>query len=156
MRVDNLCNRNVIVVEQEANVLSAAKLMREHHVGSLIIIDSNTHGKKPIGIISDRDIVIKVLAKEISLDKIKLHDIMDRDLICVRDSDDTMDTVRIMCMEGIRRVPVINSAGDLIGILSMDDVFEMLADELSNLAILICRQHKHESQLPLANKATSA
>lgn len=148
MRVDNLCNRNVIVVEQEANVLSAAKLMREHHVGSLIIIDSNSNGKKPIGIVSDRDIVIKVLAKEFSLEKTKLNDIMDRDLICVRDSDDTMDTVRIMCMEGIRRVPVIDSAGDLIGLLAMDDVFEMLADELSNLAVLICRQQKHERRLP--------
>jgi len=146
MRVDNLCNRNVIVAEQNTSVLRAAKLMREHHVGSLVIIDSSSNGRKPIGIVSDRDIVIEV-AKGISLKEIRLKDIMNQDLICVRDTDDTMDIVRIMCMEGIRRVPVIDSAGNLVGILAMDDVFEMLAGELSNLAILICRQQRHEKRL---------
>jgi predicted transcriptional regulator len=147
MRVDNLCNRNAIVAEQNTNVLRAAELMREHHVGSLVIIDSSSNGRKPIGIVSDRDIVIEVLAKGISLKETRLKDIMNQDLICVRDTDDTMDVVRIMCMEGIRRVPVIDSAGNLVGILTMDDVFEMLAGELSNLAILICRQQRHEKRL---------
>lgn len=147
MEVESICNRNVIVADKNTSVLTAAKLMRQHHVGTIIIIADINNVKKPVGIISDRDLVIKIMARDVSYEKLSVYDVMSRDLICVKNDEEVMEVVRMMCMEGVRRVPVINNEGQLIGILSMDDLFEMLADELSNLAVLICRQQKHEKRL---------
>ncbi len=147
MKVESICNRNVITAERDNNVLKAAEIMRQNHVGSIVIVDVTSYGEKPIGIVSDRDIVIKVVAKNVSLEEISLNDIMARDLVCVRGNDDLMETLRIMCMEGVRRVPVINNEGALMGLLSMDDLFEIFANELSNIAVLICRHKKHEKRL---------
>ena len=147
MNVDSICNRNVVIADQATDALTAARLMHENHVGTIIIVDDINNAKRPIGIISDRDLVIEVLAKDVSPAQVTLKDAMNPDLICVRDDDDMMETVKIMCLEGIRRVPVVNEQGQLTGILTMDDLFEILADELSNLALLMGREKQSKRQL---------
>lgn len=147
MKVSSICNKNVITAAEGSSVLEVASLMRQHHVDTIVIVANTPTGEKPIGIVSERDLVIKVLAEDSSSEESVLGDFINRDLICVRDHEDIMETVRIMCMEGVRRVPVVNHDGDLMGILAMDDLFEILANELSNLAMLICRQERNENKL---------
>lgn len=147
MNIINIYNRNVIVADQNSDVLTAAQLMRQHHVGTIVIVADAVNSKKPIGIVSERDLVVKVLAKNVSAKDITLHDTMTRDLVCLREDDDIIDTIRVMCMEGVRRAPVINKQGNLVGILAMDDLVEMLADDLSNLARLIERGRQNEKRI---------
>lgn len=147
MNVGDICNRNVIYADIDTDILAAAQLMRKYHVGSIVIVMDKSHDKKPIGIVTDRDLAIKILAKDASAQNITLHDTMTRDLVCVREDDDIMDTTRIMRLEGVRRVPVINDEGGLTGMLTMDDLIEMLATELSNLAGLIGREQRQEKKL---------
>ena len=146
MNVDSICNRNVVIADQSTDALTAARLMHENHVGTIIIVDDISNTKRPIGIISDRDLVIEVLAKDVSPAQVTLKDAMNQDLICVRDDDDMLETVKIMCLEGIRRVPVVNEQGQLTGILTMDNLFEILANELSNLALLMSREKQTKRQ----------
>ncbi len=139
-----MCNRSIVTAEAQDIVLEAAKLMRQQHVGSLIIVSKNSGGVRPIGIVTDRDIVIEVLAEEVPLDSITLEDIMSRSPILAREDDDLWETISRMREKGIRRVPVVDSIGLLVGIFTVDDMIEIISEELSNMVSLISREQIQE------------
>ena len=146
MNVGDICNKNVVYADQKSDLLTAALLMREYHVGSVVIVVDSQNGRKPVGIITDRDLVLKILASDVPAKEIILNDIVNRDIICIRDDDDIMDAIKIMYMESVRRVPVINDKGELSGILAMDDLIEILTNELCNLVAVIGRQQRQEQR----------
>jgi CBS domain-containing protein len=137
MSVGEYCNREVIITDRETTILEAAKLMRRHHVGSLIVVDEQGDGKVPIGILTDRDIVVKLLAYEVDLEKISIGDAMSFDLVTVTEEDDIVETVEKMRGWGVRRLPVIDHQGAIVGLLAVDDMIELLAEQMNNLAKLV-------------------
>jgi predicted transcriptional regulator len=146
MKIGKVCNREVIVTDKGSNVLEAAKLMRQHHVGSLLVISRDSDGNRPVGIITDRDIVVEVLAEEVSLDKVAVEDLMTKSLIVANEDDDLFDTVRKMRVKAVRRIPVIDAKGLLVGIFTMDDLIELLHEELGNIVSLVSREQKMEQK----------
>lgn len=126
--------------------MEAAKLMREHHVGCLIVVSKDDDGVRPIGIVTDRDIVIEVLAEEVPMDTVTLGDVMSRNPILAREDDEMWDTINRMREKGIRRVPVVDSNGFLVGILAIDDMIEIISEELSNMVSLISREQVQEKK----------
>lgn len=149
MSIGEICNREVIVIEQGSTIMEAAKLMREHHVGTLVAVEKIAPADKviPAGILTDRDIVIEVIAEEVAFDAVTIRDVMSHELVTARESDGIWDTMKRMRAQGIRRVPVVSdAAGTLVGILAIDDMLELLAEELSDLAKLIRREHQHEEK----------
>lgn len=143
MSVGQFCNRDTVIVRKQDAIVETAKLMRQHHVGCVVVVEDGDDGLvKPIGIVTDRDLVLEILAEEVNPDDVTIGDIMSYELLTVRDSDGLWDTLLRMRSKGVRRVPVVNDKGGLIGILSSDDLLELLADELGELAKLI----KHEQQ----------
>ena len=146
MSVGEYCNREVVIVAGDATVTEAAGLMRSQHVGSLIVVKSRQGMNVPVGIITDRDIVVGVVAKEIPYDSVTVKDIMPGDLTTAGERESLWGTIDRMCSFGIRRVPVVNEEGGLEGILSMDDVLELFADGLGKMADLVKREMDHESQ----------
>jgi CBS domain-containing protein len=146
INIGKICNRNVTYIDETADIHKVAELMSQSHVDAIVVIETRNDIKKPIGLVTDRDIIVKVLAKEISHENFKINDIMSREMICFRENEEVMDTLRIMSMEGVRRVPVVSKEGDLVGILSIEDLFELLADEFSNLVMLFCRQQRYEKE----------
>jgi predicted transcriptional regulator len=146
MKIGKVCNREVIVTDKGSNVLEAAKLMRQHHVGSLLVISRDSDGNRPVGIITDRDIVVEVLAEEVSLDKVAVEDLMTKSLIVANEDDDLFDTVRKMRVKAVRRIPVIDAKGLLVGIFTMDDLIELLHEELGNIVSLVSREQKIEQK----------
>ncbi len=146
MSVGEICNREVITAERHTPIVDAAQTMRQYHIGSLVIVDEESSPPKPLGIITDRDLVIEVIAKEIDMNSLAVGDIMSAELLIAREGDGIWETILRMRAMGVRRMPVVDGDGCLMGILSMDDLLEFLAGELSDLAKLIKRETSRERE----------
>ena len=146
MSVAEICNREVVTAEKHTSIAEAAKIMRRTHTGSLVIVDSDAPKAKPVGIITDRDLVIEVIAKDEEVTGLTAGDVMGPELLIARGNDGIWETILRMRAMGVRRLPVIDGEGFLMGILSMDDLLEFLASELSDLAKLIKREAGREKE----------
>jgi CBS domain-containing protein len=147
MPVGELCIRQVVIAPRDTSVLSAAKLMRQYHVGDLVVTDETAGRRVPVGIVTDRDIVLEVLGQELDAASLSLNDIMTGDLIAVREHEGVFQTIQLMRAKGVRRAPVVNGEGALVGIVSVDDLIELLAEELSELVKLVSREQKREAEM---------
>lgn len=147
MLTGEYCNREVTIIGRGDSVTKAAKLMREHHVGDVLVVDSNNGERTPIGILTDRDIVIKVLAEDLDLNTVTLEDIMSLKLVTVQESDDLMATIKRMRLYGVRRIPVVNSRGGLIGVLAVDDILDVITEQLMDIDQLIENEQNREKKL---------
>ena len=147
MKIGELCNREVVFAERGCDLLQAAKLMREYHVGCLIVSDRESGKIKPIGIITDRDLVVEAIAEEVELDKVTLADIVIKEPVVAREEDDIYETIEVMRTNGVRRLPVIDSMGYLTGIVTLDDLLEIIAEELVNISKLIVREQQTEEKV---------
>lgn len=146
MDIGEICSRVVIVARRNSGALEAARLMRGQHVGALVVVDGEGESSHPVGIVTDRDIVVEVMAPEVDASAFTVGDIMAGDLVTVRASDGVFETIRLMESKGVRRVVVVDAAGRLVGILSLDDLVELLAEELSSLAKAISREQRREQE----------
>ncbi len=143
MNIGEICSRVVLVARRGMPVSEAARLMREHHVGALVVIDQ-TDGARPVGIVTDRDMVVEVLSEDIAPDKLTVGDIMSDDIVNVGAQDGVFETIGLMQGKGVRRVVVVDDADRLIGIVSLDDLLEVLAEELIGLAKTIAGEQRRE------------
>src|SRR5512135_2073003 len=143
MSIGDLCNRDVICAPRETTVAQAAKLMRQHHVGDVIVIDRADAERMPIGIVTDRDIVVEVVALGVDPNVVTLGDMMSwGQLVTAQENDSYADTLRVMHDKGVRRIPVVNAAGVLVGIISIDDILPKLVVELSEAGDLAARSRQ--------------
>lgn len=142
-----VCSRDVVFTTRDATVAATAMLMRQNHVGCVVVVEQLNGGKRlPIGMVTDRDIVIEVIAPGLDVDTITAGDIMTTELVTVAESEGLLETMEIMRYKGVRRIPVVDSNGQLVGIASIDDLLEVLAEELSELAKIVSRERVHEVQ----------
>jgi len=144
MPIGEMCNREVVFARRDETIASAARLMREHHVGDLVVVDERDGSRVPVGVLTDRDIVVELIAKDVDMSKLTVGDAMSPHLFSVREGDGVYDTIQLMRSKGVRRVPVVNERNLLIGIVSVDDLLELLADEFSALAQLTFKQQARE------------
>src|SRR4051794_16578925 len=127
MNVGQHCTRNVVVVDTSADIVTAVKLMRTHHVGFLVVLDAQNTQRIPVGVITDRDVVIQVYAKEVDPKTVKVGDVMTRNPVVAPEQADLTELVKTMQSSGIRRVPLVNVDGAVTGVIALDDVIEWLA-----------------------------
>src|SRR5512147_353539 len=140
MNAGELCNREVVYTYRGTRLVEAARLMREHHVGSLVVVVDRLSERVPVGILTDRDIVVAVVAKELDPRTLTAGDVASGELITVREKDGIADVLRLMREKGVRRVPVLTHSGALAGILTIDDLLELMAEELGAFARTIDRE----------------
>jgi CBS domain-containing protein len=146
MRIGEICTVQTIYCKRDETVQGAALLMRRHHVGDLVVVDQPNGERIPVGIITDRDIVVSVIALGLDPASLLVGDIMSDDLLTTAEEDDVYETIERMRIRGIRRVPVVNSAGGLTGIVSADDLLEFLAEEMGELSRISSYQQAHEKR----------
>ena len=146
MNIGEVCTREVVTAGRRDTVTNAAELMRKHHVGDLLVTDRIADRVLPVGIVTDRDIVIEVVAPRIDPDSLTVGDIMGQKLITARESEGVFEVLQRMRVEGIRRIPVVDQCGGLVGIMTIDDLLEIIAEELSELSKLVSRQKLHEQR----------
>ena len=134
MSTGEFCTREVVITEKDSSILDVAQLMRTYHVGDVVVVEHRGEQAVPVGIITDRDIVVEVIAQEVDLNAVTVGDVMSYDLLSVREDEGIWEVLLQMCDRGVRRIPVVNEAGGLEGILALDDMIELLAEELTLLA----------------------
>lgn len=144
MTIGTICNREVITVQRDATVLHAAMLMRQYHVGDVVVIQSHKNKSIPIGIVTDRDIVVELVATELDCKVITVGDIIISKLITVKENAGIFEAMQLMADKGIRRLPVVDDDGELVGIITLDDLLLLLSKELAALTKLVTREQKNE------------
>ncbi len=144
MKAGELCNREVVIAQREQTIKEVAKLMRAKHVGSVVVVEGSPACARPVGIITDRDLVVEIMAQDVDEEKVTVGDIMASDLLLAREDDSVADTIRLMRSRGVRRVPVVSEQGWLAGILAADDFLEFLVEELQLLVKLFEREQIRE------------
>lgn len=144
MSIGKHCNPNVVCASRDSTVLEAAHLMRHNHVGDVIIVDQVDGGVRPVGIVTDRDIVVEVVSTGLDAATIKLGDLPTRPLVTARDRSGYSEIVRMMAQHGVRRIPVIDDAGLLVGIITLDDLLQQLAPPLAELSNIALRERAQE------------
>lgn len=127
MSVENVCSYNVVTIAPDASVNEAARSMREHHIGDVVVAERRDGLMKPVGIVTDRDLVVEVLAQDVPPDKLTVTDIMSSSLLVVSKDNGLEYALRQMHEAGVRRAPVVDSRGELVGLLSVDDVIDYIA-----------------------------
>ena len=146
MSIGEFCTREVVIVERGTGIVELAQLMRKHHVGDVIVVDIQGDLVVPVGIVTDSDIVVELIAGEVDIDSVTTGDVMNPELITAKEKEGIWDTLQSMRSKGIRRMPVINEDGGLEGILTVDDLIELLADELDLLAKIAGRGQELEEK----------
>ena len=146
MCIGKFCNRNVVCAARETTIVEAAHLMRRHHVGDVVVIDETDAGRRPVGIVTDRDIVVEVVSAGLDPKLVKVGDLLLMPLVTVEEGTGYAEAIRLMSSKGVRRMPVVNATGLLVGIISLDDLLHQLAVPLGELSELAIRERSHEVQ----------
>ena len=146
MVIGDICKREVVFVNREVTVHAACKLMRHYRVGSLVVVDEADGKCVPVGILTDRDIVVEINAMDLDAKVITAGDIMSPDLVTAPESLGLAETIELMRSRGIRRMPIVNDEMRLVGIVSIDDVLVVLAQELSGIAGVVSREQVREGR----------
>jgi CBS domain-containing protein len=134
MTIASICTHKVITVDRKIDIAAAASVMRDNHIGYLIVTDAWSGGSTPIGVITDRDIVVKVMAKDVDPHTLTVGDVMTPEPLTAADDDGISETLRRMRRLGVRRVPVVGPGGKLSGVLSIDDVVDHVVGQLSEVS----------------------
>jgi CBS domain-containing protein len=145
MTIGTICNREIITVQRDATVLHAAMLMRQYHVGDVVIIENHKNKTVPIGIVTDRDLIVEVVATELDCSVITVGDILIEKLVVIKESAGVFEAIQLMASKGVRRLPVVDDEGGLVGIITLDDLLLLLSKELAELTKLVTREQKNEA-----------
>lgn len=134
MRIGDICTRSVVTCSRDATVLEVARLMRDRHVGDVVVVDEGEGKAIPVGIVTDRDLVVEILAEGLRPDDLRVGDLIVGEVTTAFDSELVYDAIWHMRSKGIRRLPVVDAHGHLVGLLTADDVTRFLGEELTNVA----------------------
>jgi CBS domain-containing protein len=144
MPIGTIRNREVVTAHRGTKVSEAAQLMRKHHVGDVVVVDQVNGRELPCGMVTDRDIVITVIAQGVDPEGVMLGDMMSSDIVVGRETDGVADTIQVMRTKGVRRLPIVDALGALVGIVTADDLLALLSEEMNSLTTLVAREQRRE------------
>ncbi len=144
MSIKELCKRDLVTIGRDDTVFKAAQLMRENHVGDVLVVEIKHEKTIPVGIVTDRDIVVEIIAPGLDPKVITVGDIMVSHLSTIEEDADIFQAIKPMTSKGIRRLPVVDKYGSLTGILTLDDLLQIMAKESFSVAMLLSNEHKNE------------
>ena len=147
LTVGAICTREVVYAYPNMSIGEAARLMRQEHVGSLVVVSDAEQKKIVVGMLTDRDIALAAVAPEQLSEMLRVADIMSKNLVLIRPEDSMHAALGLMRRYGIRRLPVTDEDGTLTGIVTLDDLLDILAEELQGLVQVITREKQREFQL---------
>lgn len=147
LNTGEICTRNVTIAFRKTTLPMAARLMRENHVGCLVVVEETGSQRIVVGLLTDRDIVTAVIAPGLDPAKLNVEDVMTTDLVTAREEDSLIDLMRTMRRKGVRRIPVVAGQGELVGLVTLDDVLDILSQELGLLVAAIATEGQRERQM---------
>lgn len=144
MKVGATCRRSPIAIASIESITAAAQLMREQHVGFLVVYQLGDDLRRPIGVLTDRDIIVGVIAKKVDPEALRVDDLMTRQPLVANDNEDLSDVLQAMRLAGIRRVPVVDARGALVGVVSIDDVFDIITGFMCDITGAVQNEQRME------------
>ena len=144
MLLKDVCVLDVACCGRATGIIEAARLMRQHHCGDLVVVDDPNEERVPVGILTDRDIVVQVLGNELDPAKTTVAQVMSHALVIAQESEDTAVAVERMHAHGVRRLPVVNRVGSLIGVFTLDDAMRLHAGRAAELVEIAAKGQTHE------------
>ena len=127
MKVGDYCKHGVVTIPMDADIVQAASTMRSEHVGFLVVIEAGDVKRRPVGVLTDRDITVQVVAAAMDPRAVTVADVMSRKPILALETDDLNEAAQGMRIAGVRRMPVVTSSGALTGVLALDDILQVIA-----------------------------
>jgi CBS domain-containing protein len=148
MLLSEICTPDIVYCGPETTVLAAARMMRTQHVGDLVVVDETEEGDHvPLGIVTDRDLVVEVLAQAKSPQTVLVRDIMRKPAVIARSNEDISQALDRMKIHGVRRIPILGDDRRLAGIISLDDLLRQLASDAKQLVEVVAREQSHEHRM---------
>lgn len=143
--IRDLAVRDVVTVTPQTTLTECAQVMRNQHVGSVVVLDDKGRRDKPSGILTDRDIVIEAVAMGLDADTLTAGDVMSQPLVTAREDDDILDALARMREAGVRRLPVLDAAGNLTGLVAIDNLLEALAEQVDSVVRVLKAEQTKET-----------
>lgn len=147
MNIGEICSRITVFAYKSMSVSEAARLMLEQHVGCLVVVDDTDQGRYVVGVLTDRDITVAVVAREFNAQTTRVAEVMSAKLVSCRPGDSIADVLALMRREGVRRIPVTDAQGALVGIVTLDDLIDIAAEQLRGFVHVIENERKREAKL---------
>lgn len=147
MRIADICTHDVVQVAADASLNEAAETMRKRHVGALVVTEQPNGERIPVGMITDRDIVLAVVAHGVAPESLTAGDVMTHPLATCREDEELFDAIQTMRDRGVRRLPVLNASGGLAGMVAADDIFSALGTHMRDLSQVLGHEQAREMQL---------
>lgn len=148
MNVGSICKRKVVTASPQLGICEAAQLMRENHIGYLVIVAGEPRApRSPIGVLTDRDIVVSVVAKRTDPATLRVGDVMSMQPTVVGETEAVDAALKTMLRMGVRRLPVVDPRGELSGVISLDDLLDFLAEKIEDLSGAIRNERQLEGVL---------
>jgi predicted transcriptional regulator len=144
MRVGEYCKKAVVAIAGNVDAADAAKLMRAEHVGFLVVYREGDVLQKPVGVLTDRDLVLEVVARDVDPHAVTVEDVMSRQPLIANEDDELSDMLQGMRVAGIRRVPVVDARGALSGIMAIDDAIDVVTGLMCDIAGSIKSEQRQE------------
>jgi CBS domain-containing protein len=146
MQVHDICTHRVVSISPAASVTEAAGAMRKQHVGMLVVVEQPNGERIPVGVLTDRDIVVEVVAPGAPCAQLRVDQVMTRDPAVCSHDEQLLDAVARMRLRGIRRLPVLNGKGGLCGLLSLDDIYGALGVYLQEMSRALTHSQAREME----------
>lgn len=146
MSIKELCSRELVAVGRDDTVSKAAQLMRQNHIGDVLVVEKKQGMTLPIGIVTDRDVVIEIVAPGLDPQVITVGDIMLPTIFTIDENSSVFDAIRLMTSKGVRRLPVVKKDSSLIGIITLDDLLLLMAREFCSFAKLLTKEQQNEAE----------
>ena len=143
MNIGELCSREVYIVNAGEPLLQAVHEMRRRNVGCIVVVDQRGAVVVPIGIVTDRDIVRILPEHPMGIRDVPVSDVMTPHPLTLREDESIVDGMSRMKLRGVRRAPVVADTGELVGVVSTDDLLGVVAEQLGSLARLVDRQARN-------------
>lgn len=157
MKVADICTRQVVTAERTSSVQQAAALMRENHVGALVVTGASAQGEQVLGIVTDRDLVVEAVARGLDNAQTEIGRFTDGKLAAIAAQASVDEAIATMRQRGVRRLLVAGERGELYGIVTLDDLLDAMAHEMSELAHAVRggieRETAERAPLPAARAA---
>ena len=144
MRVQDICTHHVAHLAATESLIEAAVMMRERHVGNVIVVENLDGKRRPIGILTDRDIIVAVVASGLTPETLLVSDVMSKPVYCCGGTQSVFDAIAIMHDQGVRRLPVLDENSSLLSVIAADDIWIALSNQLKILGEITVRERVAE------------
>jgi CBS domain-containing protein len=144
MNIGEVCSREVYIFKAEEPLTNAVAEMMRRHIGAIVVVETEPDRVRPIGIVTDRDVIRGQVSLKKELPSLTLREVMTSAPLTVSEASGIPEAIERMRTRGVRRAPVVNDSGDLVGIVSLDDLLPVVAEELGALARLVGHQAGQE------------